>query len=290
MLVGMSSKAALKEHIETLRGIDRLLAVVAQLRHPAEGCPWDLKQTHTSLKPYMLEEAYEAVEAMGAERPELLKEELGDVLLQVALHAQLAKDAGQFDFQAVSEAIADKLIRRHPHVFGDTEVTSADEVTQNWQAIKAAERGKQEQSKSILDGVSRQQPALSRALETSKRAVKVGFEWPSLESLWECVMSEYDEFREADRSGADPAELEEEMGDILFATVNLARQFKIDPETALTVATAKFTRRFQAMEQLIRERYDDRPLSEVQGELDFKTWDALWQEAKILTRQHPMPE
>jgi tetrapyrrole methylase family protein/MazG family protein len=284
-------KDAFMVQLEEMQGIEKLVRVVAQLRHPTEGCPWDLKQTHHSLKPYMLEEAYEAVEAVdeaaARNKPAILMDELGDVLLQVVLHAQLAKDAGHFDFEDVCETIADKLIRRHPHVFADVEVSGAEAVVTNWEAIKRAEKGEQEPPKSILEGVSKNQPALSRALETSKRAVKVGFEWPSLESLWDCVMSEFEELRDeivAIPQGRDmpPAafeRLESEMGDIFFASVNLARHFRIDPETALTKATAKFTRRFQTIERLVRERFGPERALE---SLDFQTWDDLWNEAKTL--------
>ncbi len=286
------SKAAFLNQLTQKQGVEKLLDVVARLRHPTEGCPWDLKQTHRSLKPYMLEEAYEAVEAIddaeAQARPELLKDELGDVLLQVALHAQLAQEAGQFDFSAVCDTIAEKLIRRHPHVFGDVQVDSDADVVTNWNAIKQAEKGQVKAPESILDGVAKSQPALSRALETSKRAVKVGFEWPSLDSLWECVMSEYTEFRsevqtlvpEQAVSSEQFDRLETEMGDIFFASVNLARHFKIDPEVALTKATAKFTRRFQMMEHLVRERYGPDKALET---LDFEAWDALWNEAKAKT-------
>ena len=272
-----------------MNGIERLLAVVGQLRDPDGGCPWDLKQTHQSLAPYMLEEAYEAVEVIGEasgaqnstddgvgtteslQTPmERLKEELGDVLLQITLHAQLAKDAGHFEFSDVCNGIADKLIRRHPHVFSDTSVANAEEVTANWEQIKQAEKGAQK-PQSVLDGVSKASPALTRALETSKKAVKVGFEWPSFDSLWACVMSEYDEFRSEVDGERRFHELQNELGDILFATVNLSRHFKIDPETALTLATAKFTRRFNAMEKLA-----EKPLEE----LSFEEWDALWNRAK----------
>jgi tetrapyrrole methylase family protein/MazG family protein len=292
------SKTAFLKTLEQTHGIEKLVRVVAQLRHPTEGCPWDLKQTHQSLKPYMLEEAYEAVEAvdLAAEKgdPGILKEELGDVLLQVVLHSQLAQDAGTFDFAEVCETIAEKLIRRHPHVFGTVEVADAEAVTANWEKIKQTEKERAGQCtapESILDNISKSQPALSRALETSKRAVKVGFEWPSLESLWQCVMSEYDEFRAEIAHLAEgqpvPPEvferLESEMGDIFFATVNLARAFKIDPETALTKATAKFTRRFQTMERLIRQRGEEgQPLEAQCKALDFETWDVLWNEAKTL--------
>jgi tetrapyrrole methylase family protein / MazG family protein len=268
------------QQIEGLTGIEKLVAVVAQLRHPEQGCPWDLKQTHASLKPYMLEEAYEAIEAIDSGEPESLKEELGDVLLQVVLHAQLAQDVGVFDFSQVCQGIADKLIRRHPHVFGESTVSDAEGVVNQWEAIKKTEKQQEAVStekQSILHGVPKNLPALSRALETSKRAVKVGFEWPSIESLWECVMSEFAEFKhEADHH--QPFErLEEEMGDIFFATVNLARHYKIDPEVALTRATAKFTQRFQAMERLVGERSLE--------SLDFETWDHLWNQAKAECHQ-----
>ncbi|MGE0201490.1 MAG: nucleoside triphosphate pyrophosphohydrolase [Candidatus Melainabacteria bacterium] len=274
--------------IANATGISRLLAVVAQLRDPRAGCPWDLKQTHQSLRPFMLEEAYEAVETMaaGAEEPAALCEELGDVLLQVALHAQIAGDAGLFDFEAVAQGIADKLIRRHPHVFGEAQADTPEAVTRNWQAIKQAEKAAKrgqaslpEGAESILAGVSMAQPALSRALETSRKAVKAGFAWPTVESLWQCVMSEFDEFRELDAE-PDPVlqqrRREEEMGDILFAVVNLAREYQIDPEVALTAATTKFTRRFQSMESRVASQMPEKALND----LDFETWDTLWNQAK----------
>lgn len=270
--------------LEQTVGIEKLLTVVARLRDPNGGCPWDLKQTHQSLSPYMLEEAYEAVEAIGTNDMTHIKEELGDVLLQVALHAQIASEAKQFDFSAVAEGIADKLIRRHPHVFADTQVANADEVVSNWDAIKKQE--KQHKPTSVLDGVSKQQPALSQALVTSQKAVKVGFEWPNLDSLWACVMSEFDEFK-AEIIDQAPQEfsdkLEDEMGDILFATVNLARYFKINPEVALVKATQKFSRRFQQMEAILQTRYPNQLPSETMSQLDFEAWDALWNEAKQAT-------
>jgi tetrapyrrole methylase family protein/MazG family protein len=303
------SKTDFMARLETTDGIDKLVQVVARLRHPTEGCPWDLKQTHQSLKPYMLEEAYEAVEAIDEStescNPAHLKEELGDVLLQVVLHSQLAQDSGDFDFTDVCNGIADKLVRRHPHVFGEVDVDGAEAVVKNWEAIKKQEKalaasslqsGKTGQT-SILKGVSKSQPALSRALETSKKAVKVGFEWPSLESLWECVMSEYQEFRaefeseelEHETPAQRFARLESEMGDIFFASVNLARHFKIDPEIALTKATAKFTRRFQMMETILAEQHPDHPAGETleaaMAKLDFERWDELWRQAKARCEQ-----
>lgn len=299
------SKTAFMNALNQTHGIEKLVKVVARLRDPIDGCPWDLKQTHQSLKPYMLEEAYEAVEAIDEAQqsgnPAALKEELGDVLLQVVLHSQLAQDAGTFNFTAVCEAISEKLIRRHPHVFGEVEAHDADTVVINWEAIKKAEKAQTSPSEepvleSILQGVAKSQPALSRALDTSKKAVKVGFEWPHLESLWECVMSEYEEFR-AEIHQLESAEtitpaqferLESEMGDIFFASVNLARHFKIDPEVALTKATAKFTRRFQAMEALIMQQAQpDGSLEEAMARLNFEQWDDLWRQAKAQLENTP---
>lgn len=293
----LMNKTAFMDQLNQSQGIEKLVQVVARLHDPVDGCPWDLKQTHQSLKPYMLEEAYEAVEAIdeaqATQNPTPLKEELGDVLLQVVLHSQLAKDAGQFDFDAVCDAISEKLVRRHPHVFGEVEAHDEDTVVTNWEAIKKAEKAQTNSEspvlQSILHGVAKSQPALSRALDTSKKAVKVGFEWPNLESLWECVMSEYEEFRaeihEIEASQSMSAEqferLESEMGDIFFASVNLARHFKIDPEVALTKATAKFTQRFQAMERLILAKAQPgQTLEGAMAELNFETWDELWRQAK----------
>ena len=293
-----TTKSEFMARLEHTQGIEKLVDVVARLRHPTEGCPWDLKQTHQSLKPFMLEEAYEAVEAIdeaaATQNLANLKEELGDVLLQVVLHSQLAQDQGDFNFTDVCEGIAEKLIRRHPHVFGEVAADDAETVLQNWEAIKKQEKALNKpeltEAVSILTGISKSQPALSRALETSKKAVKVGFEWPSLESLWECVMSEYQEFREEieapELAHETPAQrferLESEMGDIFFASVNLARHFKIDPEVALTKATAKFTKRFQMMEALIAEQGEpSQSLEALMANLDFEQWDQLWRQAKL---------
>lgn len=287
-------------YIENRQGIDKLLAVVAALRNPEGGCPWDLKQTHQSLRPYLLEEAYEAIEAIhqlettsiqssngeGDTSHQAVCEELGDVLLQVALHSQIAQDNGHFDFSDVSQGIADKLIRRHPHVFGEASVDSAEQVTANWADIKKQEKLKQDNGKaiaqaSILEKINRQQPALLQAFDTSKKAVAVGFEWPNFESLWKCVMSEYQEFlEETQAEPIDQDKLEDEFGDILFASVNLARHFKINPEVALARATQKFTKRFQQMETTLLAKDSQTPLEEQMKNLDFETWDALWEQSK----------
>lgn len=290
----VSKTSSLLENIEHESGISKLLAVVRALRHPETGCPWDLKQTHETLRPYLLEEAYEAIEAIHylSDFPNetaqgALCEELGDVLLQVALHAQIAKDNGHYDFEKVAQGIADKLIRRHPHVFGDVNVESAEEVTANWAEIKKQEKAQQsgQVATSLLSKINRQQPALLQALDTSKKAVAVGFEWPSFESLWQCVMSEYEEFlAETKAKEADQQKrLEEEFGDILFASVNLARHFKINPEVALIKATQKFTRRFQAMEAELLQNNPETPLENQMKQLNFEAWDALWENAKAST-------
>ncbi len=259
-----------------LPGFAHLIAVIARLRDPASGCPWDLKQTHQSLRPYVLEEAYEVVNAIDSGDIAHLKEELGDLLLQVVLHAQLAAERQDFTADDVAEAIAEKLIRRHPHVFADAVAENAEAVTANWEAIKQAEKqaaGKS-QPASVMEDLPKGVPALTQALAVSKRAVKQGFEWPDFESLWQCVMSEYAEFRQARDEEAGFAELEDELGDILFATVNLARFHSIDPEVALNRATQKFIRRYRAMEQL-----SDKPLPEQ----PFEVLDDLWNQAKRRT-------
>jgi XTP/dITP diphosphohydrolase len=253
----------------TLSGFEKLLAVIRQLRDPESGCPWDLKQTHKSLRPYMLEEAYEAVNAIDSGEPEAIKEELGDVLLQVVLHAQLASEAGFFTADDLAHGIAEKLIRRHPHVFGGASADTAEEVSANWEKIKTLE--KKASDKSVMVDIPLGIPALSRALKVSRRAVGEGFEWPDAESLWSCVMSEFEEFRQELAQNAPFENLEEELGDILFAVVNLARTHGIDPETALNRATNKFIRRFQTMERL-----SEKPLKDQ----DFETLDDLWRQSK----------
>lgn len=271
---------------KALEATAHLLAVVAKLRDPDGGCPWDLKQTHQTLRPYLLEEAYEAVAAMSAEPLDThhLKEELGDVLLQVVLNAQLAADAGTFTFGDVCDGLAEKLIRRHPHVFGDSNpaIDTPEAVTAQWQTLKAQEKAgsspETSDTFSILDGVPKAVPALTRALQVSKKAVGVGFAWPDFESLWQCVTSELAEVREVIDHQESTSRLEDEIGDLLFATVNLAREFKLDPEVALTRATAKFERRFRRMEQLAATE-NRLPLES----LDFATWDTLWNRAKADT-------
>ena len=243
-----------------------MIDVIAKLRAP-DGCQWDREQTHKSLRPNMLEEAYEAVDAMDSGDMKHLKEELGDVLLQVVLHAQIASEEGAFNIEDVAKGLKDKLIHRHPHVFGDVKVKSTKEILDNWDKLKAEEK---QHRKSAMDGISKSQSALMSAQKISKKAVKTGFEWPNENSLYECIFSEFDEFKEAVKE-QNKEHMEEEFGDILFATVNLARWNKIDAEQALLKANKKFMARFRKMEELATK-----PLSEY----SFEEYDALWKSAK----------
>ena len=248
------------------KNLEELIAVIAKLRAP-DGCPWDREQTHSSLRPNMIEEAYEAVDAIDDNDMAHLREELGDVLLQVVLHSQIASENGDFTIEDVAKELKEKLIHRHPHVFGSAKIDTADDVKDAWDKLKAEEKTERQ---SAMDGISRCQAALISAQKISKKAVKTGFEWPSEESLYECIMSEFDEFKQAKTEG-DKVHMEEEFGDILFATVNLARWNKIDAEQALLKANKKFEMRFRKMEELAQK-----PLNEY----SFEEFDALWRQAK----------
>ena len=251
------------------KNLEKLIEIIEILRSP-QGCKWDREQTHSSLKPNMLEEAYEAVDAINDNDMSHLKEELGDVLLQVVLHSQIAKEEHSFDIEDVAQTLNEKLIHRHPHVFGDTKVSSTQEILANWEKLKKEEKPHR---KSIMDGISKSQSALMSAQKISKKAVKLGFEWDKEETLYDCVMSEIDEFKEACIEG-DFQHEEEELGDILFAIVNLARWNKIDAEQALLKANKKFIKRFKKMEELATK-----PLEEY----TFDEYDKLWKSAKSQT-------
>ena len=246
--------------------LERLIGIIETLRSE-NGCPWDREQTHYSLKKNMIEEAYEAVDAIEDNDMAHLKEELGDVLLQVVLHAQIAKEEKIFDIEDIAKGLSDKLVHRHPHVFGDAQVGCAQDVVVNWEKLKAEEK---KHRKSAMDGISKAQSALMSAQKISKNAVKKGFEWPSEDSLWECFESEIVEFKQAIKNN-DAQNAEEELGDMLFATVNLARWHKIDPEQALLKANRKFMQRFRKMEELAIK-----PLEEY----SFEEYDNLWKQAK----------
>lgn len=246
--------------------LEELIKTIEILRSP-EGCEWDKQQTHQTIRQNMLEEAYEAAEAIDEDNPEHIKEELGDVLLQVVLHSQIAKDNGNFDIFDVAKMLNDKLIHRHPHVFGDLKTNDTKEILANWEKLKLEEK---KDRKRTLDGIPNL-PALLKAMKISKKAVRAGFEWQNYEQLLECFYSEIKEFQEA-KSFEDK---EDEFGDILFALVNVARWNKIDPEVALSKANQKFTKRFNKLEELC-----DKPLSE----LTFEEYDELWKKAKELTK------
>lgn len=246
--------------------LDKLIKTVEILRSP-NGCQWDREQTHQTIRQNMLEEAYEAAEAIDENNPEHIKEELGDVLLQVVLHSQIAKDNNEFDIQDVAKTLNNKLIHRHPHVFGEVKTNDTKVILENWEKLKLEEK---KDRKRTLDGIPNL-PALLKAMKISKKAVRAGFEWQNYEQLLKCFYSEIKEFQEAKTE----AEKEDEFGDILFALVNIARWNKIDPEVALSKANQKFTKRFNKLEELC-----NKPLSE----LTFEEYDELWQKAKKLTK------
>jgi tetrapyrrole methylase family protein/MazG family protein len=251
---------------------------IAHLRAP-DGCPWDREQTHQSLRPYLLEETYEVLEALDANDTAALAEELGDLLLQVVLHTQVAIDLGEFKMGQVIDHINRKLQRRHPHVFGDVRVDGVEEVMLNWEAIKQLEKATHNGSQSddqpgplpsILDGIPEALPALLQALAISKRAARAGFEWPNIEGVLDKLIEEAREIAEA----ADQEQLEAEIGDLLFSAVNLARWRKVDPESALRAMNARFTRRFKKLEALAAAQGKALP------QMSIAEMDALWEEAK----------
>ncbi len=244
----------------------KLIKTVKTLRSP-NGCEWDKAQTHKSLKQNFIEETYEALEAIDENNMAHLREELGDVLLQVLLHSQIADDENAFNIDDVAKELNEKLIRRHPHVFGNTKVKNTDEILANWEEIKKKEK---KERKSVMDGIPIYLPALMQAYKISKKAVKVGFEWDCVESLKECINSEMREFEQAIHNN-DAKNMEEEMGDLLFAIVNLSRWYKINPELALNLANKKFMKRFKKMEELAEKDLT---------EYSFEEYDKLWKSAK----------
>lgn len=259
--------------------IERLLRVMARLRDPDGGCPWDLEQSFATIAPYTIEEAYEVADAIGRGDMAELEAELGDLLLQVVYHAQMAKEAGQFDFDAVADGIAAKMVRRHPHVFGDDTVAGAAAQTRAWEATKAAERQQKAAARGarhgLLDDVPLALPALLRAQKLQRRAARVGFDWPVLAPVLAKVEEELDEVRAEISAGADADRLAGEIGDLLFAVVNLARHLGVDGEAALRATNAKFEHRFAAIERSLAmdgRRLEDASLDEM---------EALWQRAKL---------
>ncbi|SDY94932.1 nucleoside triphosphate pyrophosphohydrolase [Thermoactinomyces sp. DSM 45892] len=252
------------------RQFDYLVEVIETLRSP-DGCPWDRKQTHESLRPYLIEEAYEAIEAIHNGDEDSLADELGDVLLQVLLHAQIGRDEGTFDIRDVIENLTEKMIRRHPHVFGETEVTDSDQVISNWQEIKKQERGEYgQEDESILSGIPKEYPTLLKSFEMQKKAAKIGFDWDSVEGVLLKVREELAEVVQAENQ----AEREEELGDLLFALGSLARWLQVDPELALIRANQKFLYRFSYLEEKANE------LGQSIQEISMEQLDAWWNEAK----------
>ena len=251
-----------------------LVALMARLRAP-DGCPWDRQQTHATLKSYLLEEAYEALEAIDAADDAELCKELGDVLLQVVFHAQIAAEEGRFDIEAVGQAIVDKLIRRHPHVFGDASADEADEVLRRWEQIKKQERREQgEAAPSLLEGIPKHLPALMRAHRIQARVAQQGFDWDEVDGALDKVEEEFAEVRKAWETD-EAAAVEEEFGDLLFSLVNASRFLKVDPEQALRRAVAKFERRFRALEEIVHAR------GEEVAALSLAALDEIWDEVKV---------
>jgi ATP diphosphatase len=265
--------------------MQRLIEVMARLRDPNGGCPWDLEQSFETIAPYTIEEAYEVAEAIRSGDRDALKDELGDLLFQVVYYAQMSREDGGFDFDAVASHEADKMIRRHPHVFGDVEVTDATAQTHNWEAQKAAERATKgkagEPPTSVLDGVARALPALIRAEKLTKRAARVGFDWPTVAEVIAKIEEELAETTHEIAQDATRERLEDEIGDLLFAVANLARKLDIDPEAALRGTNDKFTRRFHHIEAELRAH------GRSPTESDLDEMDALWNAAKSNERKAP---
>jgi len=262
------------------RNIDRLLAIMARLRDPAGGCPWDLEQSFATIAPYTIEEAYEVADAIEQNDMAALKDELGDLLLQVVFHARMAEEAGHFAFDDVAAAIGDKMVSRHPHVFADQHAATPDDVKVTWESRKEAERAAKArrngggEAPSALDGVTAALPARLRAEKLQKRAARVGFDWPEVEQVFDKLDEELGEIRAEIAADGGHDRLEDEVGDLLFVVANLARHLKVDPETALRRANAKFERRFRAMEAALAavgERAEDQSLEDL---------EELWQAAK----------
>ena len=255
------------------RPIDRLLEIMTRLRDPATGCPWDVKQNFKTIAPYTIEEAYEVADAIERNDMTALKEELGDLLLQVVFHAEMAREAGGFDFDAVAEAISEKMVVRHPHVFAEAKIKTAEAQTRAWEEHKAAER-EAKANGGTLDGIPLALPALVRAEKLQKRAARVGFDWPTMAPVFAKIREELGELEREVEAKAGKARLTDELGDLLFVLANLARWLGIDAEDSLRSTNAKFERRFRRIEEKLAERGK----TPAQSTLD--EMDKLWDEAK----------
>jgi nucleoside triphosphate diphosphatase len=258
--------------------MERLLAVMRQLRNPNGGCPWDLEQNFATIAPYTIEEAYEVADAIERRDMAALKDELGDLLLQVVFHAQMAREAGCFDFEAVATAIAEKMIRRHPHVFGDVDIATAEAQTKAWEEHKESERrakaSAEGRAASVLEGVAAGLPALMRALKLQRRAARVGFDWPQARDVILKIDEELTEIKSEIASDGTPERLQDEIGDLLFAVVNLARHLNVDPEASLRHANAKFERRFRGVEARLSAA------SKSAADVGLDALEELWQRVK----------
>jgi tetrapyrrole methylase family protein/MazG family protein len=270
-LAGQTGTALFVPMLSTGASFEAFQEIIAHLRAPEDGCPWDKEQTHLSLRKHLLEESYETLAAMDAEDPAMMCEEFGDLLLQILLNAQIASETGEFTMAAVLQGIYAKIVRRHPHVFGEVQVAGVGDVLSNWEKIKAGERKQQgDVEKGVLDGLPAALPALIQAQEFQDRAARVGFDWPEIDGVLDKVREEIDEVRATNTQ----EELTDELGDLFFALVNLARWKKIDAEAALRGASIKFKRRFKYVEN--RARALQHPMQE----LSLQELDDLWNEAK----------
>lgn len=271
-------------HQSILDALKRLIEVVAQLRSPDGGCPWDLAQTPQTLIPYVIEEAYEVVDALQTGNQKAIAEELGDLLLQVILQTQIASENQDFTLEDVAQGITDKLIRRHPHVFADVQVNSAAEVNQNWEEIKAQEKGETPEQANLLsrklDRYARSLPPLMAGMKISQKAAAAGFEWSNIEGVWAKYAEELAEFQTA-LTTEDQAHQQAELGDLLFTIINLARWYQLDPFAALQGTNRRFIQRLEMM-----EKFATRPLTEY----DLETLESLWQQAKVQLKTNPPAE
>ncbi len=261
--------------------IERLLSIMKALRDPQTGCPWDIKQDFSSIAPYTIEEAYELNEAIANGARDKIRDELGDLLLQVVFHAQIAEEEGSFTFHDIANGISDKMIRRHPHVFGDKKVKTVTGVRKNWERIKAEERASESDGTvGLLSGIATTLPAIVRAFKLQKRAASVGFDWPFLEAVIEKLHEETEELRvQWQQDKTNKARLKDEIGDILFVVANLARKVGVDPETALIETNRKFERRFAHIENTLAEQNIS---LEAAG---LEQMDKLWDAAKAKERE-----
>ena len=262
--------------MSALTPMDRLIAVMKALRTPETGCPWDLEQTFSTIAPYTIEEAYEVADAIERQDTDDLKKELGDLLFQVVFHSQMASEENLFSFTDVADAISEKMINRHPHVFSDGDVVDSDAQTIAWEEMKAKERAQKAETSGALDDVARTLPAMIRSQKLQKRAARVGFDWPEARDVMEKVDEELDEVKQALTSG-NKDHLHEEIGDLMFVLVNLCRKTGAEAEDVLKSANDKFTDRFAKMEMLARES------GKIFAELPLQEQEKLWQQSKLIT-------